>query len=76
MDGCVLLQGIFLTQESNLRLLPLLHWQGGSLPLAREFEQTPGDRGEQRRLVCCSPWGDRVSHDLATEKQQLILNSE
>ena len=27
-------QGIFLTQESNLRLLCLLHWQAGSLPLA------------------------------------------
>ena len=33
--GChALLQGIFLTQESNLRLLRLLHWQAGSLPLA------------------------------------------
>ena len=28
-----LLQGIFLTQGSNLRLLHLLHWQVGSLPL-------------------------------------------
>ena len=28
-----LLQGIFLTQGSNLHLLPLLHWQGDSLPL-------------------------------------------
>ena len=26
------LQGIFLTQGSNLGLLPLLHWQAGSLP--------------------------------------------
>ena len=32
--GChALLQGIFLTQESNLHLLCLLHWQAGSLPL-------------------------------------------
>ena len=32
--GChFLLQGIFLTQGSNLRLLRLLHWQVGSLPL-------------------------------------------
>ena len=32
--GChALLQGIFLTQGSNLPLLRLLHWQGGSLPL-------------------------------------------
>ena len=29
-----LLQGIFPTQGSNPRLLCLLHWQGGSLPLA------------------------------------------
>ena len=29
-----LLQGIFLTQGLNLHLLRLLHWQGGSLPLA------------------------------------------
>ena len=28
-----LLQGIFLSQGSNLRPLCLLHWQGGSLPL-------------------------------------------
>ena len=32
--GChFLLQGIFYTQGSNLRLLHLLHWQGDSLPL-------------------------------------------
>ena len=27
------LQGVFLTQELNLHLLGLLHWQAGSLPL-------------------------------------------
>ena len=33
--GChALLRGIFLTQGSNPRLLRLLHWQVGSLPLA------------------------------------------
>ena len=33
--GChALVQGIFPTQGSNLRLLYLLHWQAGSLPLA------------------------------------------
>ena len=33
--GCyILLQGIFLTQGSNLCLLHLLHWQAGSLPLS------------------------------------------
>ena len=30
----VLLQGIFAIQELNPRLLCLLHWQAGSLPLA------------------------------------------
>ena len=34
--GChFFLQRIFLTQELNLRLLRLLHWQADSLPLAR-----------------------------------------
>jgi len=37
-----------------------------------EFEQTPGDSGGQGSLVCCSPWGCRVGHDLATE----LLNLE
>ena len=33
--GChALLQGIFPTQGLNLYLLPALHWQAGSLPLA------------------------------------------
>ena len=31
---CALLQGIFPTQELNPRLLRLLHWQAGFLPLA------------------------------------------
>ena len=26
-----------------------------------EFEQTPGDHGEQRNLACCSPWGYKES---------------
>ena len=35
--GCpALLQGIFLAQGTNLSLLCLLHWQAGSLPLARD----------------------------------------
>ena len=38
-SGChFLLQGIFLTQESNLRHLHLLHWQVGSSPLAPQWE--------------------------------------
>ena len=27
----------------------------------QEFEQTPGDSGEHRSLVCCSPWGCKES---------------
>ena len=33
-----------------------------------EFEQTPGDSEGQGSLVCCSPWGCRGRHDLATEQ--------
>ena len=35
-----------------------------------ESEQTPGDGEGQGSLVCCSPWGDRLGHNLATEQQQ------
>ena len=31
-----------------------------------EFEQTPGDSGGQRGLMCYSPWGRRVRHNLLT----------
>ena len=41
------------------------HWLSG-----HEFEQTPGDSKGEGNLVCCSPWGHRVRHDLATEQQQ------
>ena len=39
---------------------------------AHEFEQTPGDSERQRGLACCSPWGRRVRHNLATKQQQRI----
>ena len=35
-----------------------------------EFEQTPGDNEGQWSLACCSLWGHRVRHNLATEQQQ------
>ena len=41
------------------------HWFNG-----HESEQTPGDSGGQKSLACCSSWGRRVRHDLATEQQQ------
>ena len=34
-----------------------------------EFEQTLRDSEGQGSLVCCSPWGHRVGHNLATEQQ-------
>ena len=34
-----------------------------------EFEETPGDGEGQGSLACCSPWGCRTGHDLATEQQ-------
>ena len=40
MGSHSLLQGIFPTQGSNSRLLHILHWQAGSLPLA-----PPGELG-------------------------------
>ena len=36
-----------------------------------EFEQTPGDSGGQGSLVCCSPWGCKVGHELATGQQHV-----
>ena len=38
-----------------------------------EFEQTPGDSEGQASLECCSPWGCRVRHDLATKHQQWLF---
>ena len=35
-----------------------------------EFEQTPGDGEGQGSLACCSPWSQRVGHNLANEQQQ------
>ena len=32
--------------------------------------RTPGDGEGQGDLACCSPWGCRVGHDRATQKQQ------
>ena len=34
VDGHVFLQRLFQTQRLNMPLLPMLHWQEGSLPLA------------------------------------------
>ena len=42
------------------------HWLNGN-----ELQKTPGDGEGQGSLACCSPWGLRVRHDLATEQQRL-----
>ena len=39
------------------------HWLSG-----HEFEQTQGDSEGHGSLVCCSSWGCRVRHDLATKQ--------
>ena len=48
-----------------MRWLDQYLWLNG-----HEFEQTLGDSEGQESLACCSPWGHRVRHDLAREKQQ------
>ena len=35
-----------------------------------EFEQTPGDSGEQRSLAWCSPWGHKESDTTQMTEQQ------
>ena len=37
-----------------------------------EFKQTLGDGEGHGSLVCCSPWGRRVGHELATKQKQLV----
>ena len=41
-----------------------------------EFEQTPGDSEGQGNLLCCSPRGCRVRHDLVTDQQHQNLPQE
>ena len=43
---------------------------------ACEFEQVLGDAKGQGSLACCSPWGRRVRHDRATERQLLDQASQ
>ena len=35
-----------------------------------ELEQIQGDVEGQGSLACCSPWGHRVRHDLATKQHE------
>ena len=46
-------------------------WDGWMVSATqRTWVWTPGDSEGQGSLACCSPWGRRVRHDLATEQQQ------
>ena len=47
------------------------HWFNG-----HELGQTLGDGEGQGSLVCCSPWGCRVRHNLATEQESTPLTGE
>ena len=54
-SGChSLLQGIFLTQGLNPRLLGLLHWQAGSLPLVPP--RKPPNKGDIILIPYCNEW--------------------
>ena len=33
-----------------------------------KVEQTPGDSGGERSLVCCLPWDSRARHDLVNKQ--------
>ena len=48
-SGRAELQGVFLTQGSNLHLLHLLHWEESSFPLAPPGKQ--GSLGESLKLI-------------------------
>ena len=47
-----------------------MRWLDGIIFNGYELEQTSGDSDGQGSVVCCSPWGHRVGHDLVTEQQQ------
>ena len=51
-----------MTEDEMVRL----HYQLSG----HEFEQTPGDGEGQGSLACCSPWGRKLGHNLATKQQQ------
>ena len=53
-----------------------MRWLDSISSSGHELEQTLGDNGGQRRLVCCSPWGSRVGRDLTTEQQKQEADSE
>ena len=50
--------------------LERMRWlEGITDSMGHEFEQNLGDSEGSGSLECCSPWGLRVGHDLASKKQ-------
>ena len=70
--GCYfLLEGLFLTQGSNLRLLHVLCWQAGSLPLA-----PPGkSRNHLEGLLKKDFWTSRVSDIAGVQCRRICLSN-
>ena len=60
-DGCMCSQGCELSPIWGMFRNRMCNRYG---------EQTLKNIGAQRSLACCSPWGCRVRHNLATEQQQ------
>ena len=62
--------------EDRRRGQPQMRWLDDHRLDGREFEQTLGDSEGQRSLACCSPWGHKVGHNLATEQTTRYLLNE
>ena len=76
-----LLQGIFMTQERNPRLLCLLHWQADSSPLAPPGEPCCWAQGAPRlhwkregcaACVVCGPQGTLLPAELASSSGAFV----
>ena len=60
--------------EGRRRGQQRMRWLDGVIDsVDRNLSITPRDGEGQRSLVCCSPWGRRVQHDLVTEQQQQYM---
>ena len=49
-------------------------WDGWMAHDGHEFERTPGERGGQRGLVCCSPWGRKEPN--TTQRLKTSISSQ
>ena len=48
--------------EGKRREWQRMRWLDSITDSVNMNEKTPGDRGRQRSLACCSPWGHRESN--------------